>query len=841
FEQDHNYYPTMMNDGRVIYLRWEYTDIPHVWGRYLFTMNPDGTGQRALYGSGGYWPNSMFYAKPIPDHPTKIVCIFTGHHIGREGELMVLDPALGRKSAEGVIQQIPGYGKKPVPRVQDKYTEFSWPKFTHPWPLSENYFIVSCKPRPEDLWGIYLVDTFDNMILLKEIEGHALFEPMPLRKTKTPPVIADRVDLARQDALMYIENIYAGPGLKGVPNGSVKQIRLYTYHFAYDKTVGISSRVGTNGPWEPKRIIGTVPVEEDGSAFFRVPANTPLSLQPLDGEGKAMQLMRSWTTAQPGEMVSCTGCHENQSTVAPNRSTIASRLQPAEIEPWRGPVRGFGFKHEVQPVLDKYCVGCHNGSEKTIARGMPDLRDEVAQDRFVVYKRGTPEVETIEGASKAELLKKYPGVFDPSFIALRGYVRVGGLESDLRQQNACEFHADTSELIQMLKKGHHGVKLDDEAWDRLVTWIDLNATCHATWRETAGMERISKDHQRRRDLRLLYAGLDDDPETIPQRISEKVEFVKPDHGRRAKPKLVHVANWPFDAGEAVRKQTAAGPVNRSIDLGNGVTMEMVRIPAGQFVMGDLHGNSDERPLAPVKVEKAFWMSKFEVTNEQYARFNSSHDSRYEHAGSMIFSEYDLGPLMNKPSQPVVRTSWTQAMAFCRWLSETSGQEFTLPTEAQWEYACRAGTNSPMSFGNLDTDFSTLANMADQSIRELAHRGRHDVPDLIPRDNRFDDGHLVTAYVGSYKPNPWGLCDMHGNIWEWTRSAYMEYPYDDGDGRNDIDEVGERVVRGGSWNDRPKRCRSAFRLSYPGWQQVYNVGFRVIIEADGPGSMVAQTK
>ena len=83
--------------------------------------------------------------------------------------------------------------------------------------------------------------------------------------------------------------------------------------------------------------------------------------------------------------------------------------------------------------------------------------------------------------------------------------------------------------------------------------------------------------------------------------------------------------------------------------------------------------------------------------------------------------------------------------------------------------------------------------------------------------------------------------MHGNIWEWTRSAYMEYPYDESDGRNDIDEVGERVVRGGSWNDRPKRCRSAFRLSYPRWQQVYNVGFRVIMEDDGKQPLLARTE
>ena len=91
--------------------------------------------------------------------------------------------------------------------------------------------------------------------------------------------------------------------------------------------------------------------------------------------------------------------------------------------------------------------------------------------------------------------------------------------------------------------------------------------------------------------------------------------------------------------------------------------------------------------------------------------------------------------------------------------------------------------------------------------------------------------LVTATVGSYRPNAWGLCDMHGNVWEWTRSAYAPYPYVAEDGRDTLGDAARRTVRGGSWYDRPQRCRSAFRLSYPGWQKVYNVGFRIIIEID----------
>ncbi|MHC4286572.1 MAG: HzsA-related protein, partial [Planctomycetota bacterium] len=529
FEQDHNFCPTVMNDGRILYLRWEYTDIPHVWARFLFTMNPDGTCQREHYGSGGYWPNAIFFARPIPDHPTKVVGIATGHHVGRVGELVVFDPALGRMAVDGVVQRIPGYGKKVEPLIEDKLTLYSWPKYLHPWPLSEKYFLVSCKPRPYDLWGdlwgIYLVDVFDNILLLKEVDEYALLEPIPLRKVKRPPVIAERIDLKRKDALVYLEDIYEGPGLKGIPRGTVKKLRLFTYHFAYHKIAGINHRVGADGPWEPKRILGTVPVEKDGSAMFRVPANTPISIQPIDAKGKALQLMRSWMTAMPGEIVSCVGCHEKQNSGPPNLKTIASRSRPSEIEPWYGPSRGFSFSREVQPVLDKYCVSCHDGSKRKDGREIADLRAE--QGKLFAYKNGKPKANIIYGVPREELVKKYGGVFEPSYITLRSFVRVGGLESDLRLLAPGEFHPETTELVQMLMKGHHGVKLDAEAWERITTWIDLNAPCHGTWREVVGIEKTRNDHKRRLDLRRLYGAGVEDPEAYPAIQKEKIVPVKP--------------------------------------------------------------------------------------------------------------------------------------------------------------------------------------------------------------------------------------------------------------------------------------------------------------------------
>jgi formylglycine-generating enzyme required for sulfatase activity len=828
FEQDHDYTPSILNDGRVLYLRWDYTDTPHIWNRVLMAMNPDGTGQMEYYGANSYWPNSLFFARAIPKHPTRVVGIVTGHHEGRVGELFILDPARGRHETSGVVQRIPRRGPPVEAKIEDKLTEHSWPKFLHPWPLSDKYFLVACKPEPDSLWGIYLVDVFDNRVLLKEEEGFALLEPRPLAKRPKPPVIQDRVEPGNREAVVYMEDVYGSPGLRGVPRGTIKQMRLFTYQFGFQTLAGIDHRVGADGPWEGKRVLGTVPVEADGSALFVVPAKMPLSFQPLDAEGKAVALMRSWMTAMPGERVSCVGCHDRQSSAPPSTARRNALLRPASrITPWRGPARGFSFIHEVQPVLDKYCVGCHHGQPRPDGREIPDLRRD--QGGYVVYRGGELDGVFMRGRTKQELLGKFGAVFEPSYVVLRKYVRVGGLESDLHLLPPKEFHADTSELVQMLQKGHHNVKLDGEAWDRLVTWIDLNAPCHGRWSDVTKIP--GNQCQRRLELRELYEGLVEDWERMPEFDADYdlPEPVLPEPMPEPKAETMRAEHWPLTAEAARARQTECGQASRVVELGGGLKMEFIRVPAGQFIMGDSQGETDERPVARVWIEKPFWMAKCEVSNEQFRRFNPAHDSRFEHRSSWIFSEEYLGWPLNRPRQPVVRVSWEEAMAFCHWLGAKLGEKVTLPSEAQWEYACRAGSATPLSYGDLDTDFSRSANLGDINLRRLASEGwRPKSPDLVPRDDRFDDQALVTAEIGGYQPNAWGLHDMHGNAAEWTRSAYRSYPWR-ADNRDDADSVGKKVVRGGSWRDRPKFCRSGSRLAYPAYQKVYNVGFRVVIE------------
>ena len=808
FDQDHNWNPAILADGGVLFARWEYTDTPHYFTRLLFRMNPDGTNQMAVYGSNSYWPNSMFFTRPIPGHPSKMVTIVSGHHgVARMGELVILDTARGVHEADGVVQRIPGYQQPVAPVMADRLVDDSWPKFLHPWPLSETYYLAACQPRPDVPWGIYLVDVFDNIVLIHEEQDAALLEPIPLVPRAKPPVIPSHLQLDSREATVYIADVYEGPGLAGVPRGCVDALRVFEWHYGYNK-IGGHQHVAVEGGWDVKRILGTVPIESDGSAMFTVPANTPLAVQPIDKQGQALQLMRSWFSAMPGEVLSCVGCHESPNQVVPNRPTIATRRPPRALTPWYGDARGFGFKREVQPVLDRRCVGCHHASHGGDGGHALDFTDQ---------SRGW-------------------GGFTNSYLALHPYVRRPGPESDYHMLRPAEFRANTSELIQMLEKGHHGVELAPEEWDRLFTWIDLNVPDHGTWGEHVPPARFEASYEARCRYRLQFANVAEDPEAIPPTERGPITWVKPVQTRKSQRDAASCDGWPFGFEEAMRRQMAAGAqTRRTIDLGNGVTMDMVLIPAGRFVMGDPAGEADETPCAVVTIDKPFWMGACEVTNQQFARFAPDHDSGYY---DQRWKDHTTpGYPANLPDQPVVRVSWQQATAFCAWLSKQTGQPYMLPTEAQWEYAARAGTATPLSYGDLDTDFSTFANMADTSTSKLVVEGINPQPvpnpsahaDYLPKDARFDDGQRLVANVGSYKPNAWGLHDMHGNVAEWTYSRYRVYPYG-GEDPTDEQTFDQRVVRGGSFRDRPKRCRSAFRLHYPDWQPVFHVGFRIVTPA-----------
>jgi formylglycine-generating enzyme required for sulfatase activity len=412
-----------------------------------------------------------------------------------------------------------------------------------------------------------------------------------------------------------------------------------------------------------------------------------------------------------------------------------------------------------------------------------------------------------------------------------------------------EYHASTSPLIQMLEKGHHGVKLaglDREARERLYCWIDLNVPQSGSWKPPEWQN--CNQRQRRLELAKIFANDDTDPEG-EFLAAEQVFKDRPPTRSHTPPSETAIkadglaaAGFPLTASEARRLQrSGASEIQKVIDLGAGVKITLARIPAGEFVMGSLEGAADERPRALVRIGKPFWMATTEITNAQYARFDPAHDTRYIDMHSL--DRVVPGHIANHPDQPVARVAWREALAFCRWASRKTGLRVTLPTEAQWEWAARAGTATPFFYGTLETDFGRFANLADQTLRW--YKMGYDGPSTLQRrypyppemnfplhDERFRDGWFVVDYVGRTEANAWGLKDMVGNVSEWTRSNYRPYPYCDSAGRNDV-ALGERkVARGGSWADRPVNAGSAVRRAYQPWQKVYDVGFRVIVEEGG---------
>ena len=852
FEQDSDYAPSVLNDGRVVYTRWEYSDIQHYFSRELMTMNPDGVGQLALYGSGGYFP-TFFTMRGVPGEPHLLVAFAGGHHGRAEhGRMLLLNPTLARRypfrydppdrtwgptyhtlripaetlpaGQTGFVHEFPGAGRMVEGDVCDLQVDNQFargkPYFAHPWALDAKHVLCAAQTRPDGRFGLYLADVYDNLVLIAEAEDGVLFEPIPLAPRKRPPLIPDRRVKGAKTCSVHIADIYKGPGLRDVPRGTVKKLRVFAYHFCYHKTGGHVS-LGLDkaeAGWDLKRILGTVDIESDGSVCFEMPANTPVSFQPLDENGAAVQLMRSWTVGMPGERVSCTGCHEDNRTSVETKRTIADvkyhqgRIQ--QLVPMDGDgIRPFGFANELYPEIVRSCVTCH-------------------------AKWDSPE---------------------KAYRAIHPFVRRGGAESELLTLTPMEFHVSTSPLVQMLNRGHHGADFTADGQRRLYAWIDLNCPFHGKWspkgfKSDSYLPGTDDQVERRKCLNARYADVFDDPEAeyaryekvAARRLAEaRAEVRADDGGRRAAAKSSDAARraenvarfnsltnslanpWPMSTLAAAALQLGRidgiAPVTmKRLVLGEGEHMIFRLIPAGEYLMGATNGAANEA-IRKVRIARPFWIGEMEVMNEQYLVYDPAHDSR--HQDQYGYDQTAPGHVGNHRRQPVVRVSWEEARGFCRWLSEKCGVKARLPTEEEWEWAARAGSATPFPWGGVDDDFGKWANFADRDVRNMY--STWDLAASIPRrrpyppelnyplhDERFEDDWFTLNFTGRARANLWGLYDMHGNAAEWTASSTID---------------GRRIVRGGSFASRPKDATSSFSQHYLPWQKVYDVGFRVVLE------------
>jgi formylglycine-generating enzyme required for sulfatase activity len=308
---------------------------------------------------------------------------------------------------------------------------------------------------------------------------------------------------------------------------------------------------------------------------------------------------------------------------------------------------------------------------------------------------------------------------------------------------------------------------------------------------------------------------------------------------------------PARAQEAAPGKKDAPPPSQSHTITNSLGMNFTLIKAGEFMMGSDENDPDafddefvdkaagRKEKHRVRITRPFYLGVTEVTRGQFRRFVN--DTNYPTGDKANAGGWGYGwneekrSFEHKPQytwqnagfeqtdeHPVVNVSWHDAVAFAQWLSRKEGRSYRLPTEAEWEYACRARTTTRFSHGDNVEGLPVAANMADAAAKEK-------YPDwtwaIAARD-----GYVYTAPVGRFQPNAFGLYDMHGNVREWCSDGYSaDYykrsPVDDPPGASG---VSNRVYRGGGWASRPRRCRSALR----GWDWLWfkgsNLGFRVAL-------------
>ena len=500
FDQVHDNYPQVLPGGQVIYTRWDYNDRSRLVAHPLFIMNPDGTRQYAWFGGSATLP-ALIHARPVPGG-SLIVGIIAGHHCPQAGPLALYNRDEGdqtiasltsvapvRKETAGLARlwkrqeegKIPPYGDANPVQHDIDLNVISGGDFAYPWPLSKDAFIVSYKQRGISETGpfnLYFLLAEGRRELLAAADRHSCAQPVVVAARPSPPVIPTYVDYRKTTGQFYFQNIYAGDALKGVPRGAVKKVRVIQLHFkaqdcgvTYDfRHTPIAPRL--NGPWMSKSVLGDATVESDGSASFTVPARTPVYFQAIDEKGNCLQTMRSWTMVQPGEIYGCIGCHEGKRQVPPLSTNLqAFKRAPEPLKPLWGPVRGFSFNREIQPILDRNCIRCHNGSGLSDCRPLARLAS--GSEYTWPLKAKLPDRPLLVRADTYNAQNRR--TWNTAYLQLLPYIDPLNCNLHAEPIAAGTYGAITSPLIRMLEKGHNGVKLSREEMDKLRCWIDLAA------------------------------------------------------------------------------------------------------------------------------------------------------------------------------------------------------------------------------------------------------------------------------------------------------------------------------------------------------------------------------
>ncbi len=455
-------HPTVLPDGRILYDRWEYVDRNFGDAQGLWVCNPDGTRHAIYWGNNTTSPGGVINARPL-SNPSRVIATLGSCHDVPWGVLGLIDRSLGVDGQKPVLRTWPESFRARIHTDREDFdsTKSFWPKYADPFPLDDEHFICTRSVgRSREMALVYL-DLHGNEVVFHR-EAPGCHSPVVLRPAKRPVVQSEQRNFTAPNApgRFYVQNVYEGTHMQGVKPGSIKALRVV-------ESPEKRSWIGVRGwfghgeeaaamnwhSFENKRILGTVPVEADGSAYFEVPGNTFVYFQALDAEGKMVQSMRSGAYLQPGELYGCVGCHENRVGDVPKSEgrPLAMRRAPSKLDGaynLRGLEKGtpphlYSFQKEVQPVFTAKCSGCHD------------------------YGKSAAGKLNLSGDRGAYFCTSYVDLWACGFVKC-----IGGGPAEIQPAYSWGSHA--SRLTKALY-GHGKVTLTDDERDRIITWMDINA------------------------------------------------------------------------------------------------------------------------------------------------------------------------------------------------------------------------------------------------------------------------------------------------------------------------------------------------------------------------------
>ncbi|MEI7945985.1 MAG: hypothetical protein WCJ02_04785, partial [bacterium] len=461
--------PAVLNDGRVVYNRWDYINRHDCRFHKLWTARPDGASVANYYGN--LTPKPLSVAEPVVvPGSSKIMATATGHHSYTAGSILLIDVAKGDEGEEPLTHLTPEVHYPEYPGL-----DFPESNYCNPQPISENLFFAAWSPNPvldihmrkamDNAFGIYLVFHVNGKAyreLIYRDPDISCFEPIPVKKRKRPPVLSTAMDtsLKSQFGTYSIWNIYEST--QPIPAGSIKSLRV-------NEILNQTTARAPNRSWImheiAKKILGTVPVEPDGSVTFRAPVGKRLQLQALDANGMAVMTMRTFIYLQPGENASCVGCHEPRGQALQYRINLRTPPPTREIMPPAYPSRtdGFNYAVAVQPVWDRYCISCHG------------LKDKQAGGVNLLGTYKTCKVNSPPGG-EARLSESYV-----SLVTRPGYFAKLDNNQQPNFSTPYEAFAAKSKLPELLMKGHQKVKVDALSLQCVIDWLDLNGQCYGNY------------------------------------------------------------------------------------------------------------------------------------------------------------------------------------------------------------------------------------------------------------------------------------------------------------------------------------------------------------------------